>query len=183
MERRAILRESRSIIQAAIKSGVAEMPDPVEPKTLGIKANCVICGKSYSKKTKVQICCSRDCSDKRISETKKDYYKNRKPVIKANCEHCGKEYIKINKHKTCSESCAAEMLKKKKSDRWVVNTERNKKNFAPLNEILDEYKKRTGLTFTEIAQRIGVKSSALRDWRCFKSLPRPEQQLKILSLK
>lgn len=66
---------------------------------------CPVCNKKFKGK-KSQICCSRECSNKRI-------YKK----ISVKCEICGKELertkseINRNKHNYCSDKCKAKGMR------------------------------------------------------------------------
>ena len=72
---------------------------------------CPVCNKKFKGK-KSQICCSRECSNKRI-------YKK----ISVKCEICGKELertkseINRNKHNYCSDKCKAKGMRRSEERR------------------------------------------------------------------
>lgn len=84
---------------------------------------CPVCNKKFKGK-KSQICCSRECSNKRI-------YKK----ISVKCEICGKELertkseINRNKHNYCSDKCKAKGMR-------IFNTGGNNPNYKGANSII-----------------------------------------------
>lgn len=67
-------------------------------KNIGIK-KCVICGKKFTAKTKVNVCCSDECKKQREKQVHKEFYQRHKKEINEKYSDYRKKYIEKNSDK------------------------------------------------------------------------------------
>lgn len=67
-------------------------------KSIGIK-KCVICGKKFTAKTKVTVCCSDECKKQREKQVHKEFYQRHKKEINEKYSDYRKKYIEKNSDK------------------------------------------------------------------------------------